>query len=120
MKKISVLSSLVVVLLLTLSASALAQSGRRVYTLSTPDPSSDKFKARTGVFDPDHTGAVDAQWTSQLGLADDRGGGNFGLYLQKFDLTSANSATGAVIDKVQGITLTELGLDYRADSPWTG
>ena|SRR2546423_10830808 len=120
MKKVSVLTSLVAFLVLALSASALAQSGRRVYTLSTPDPASDKFKARPGVFDPDHTGAVDAQWISQIGLADDRGGGNFGLYLQKFDLTSANSAAGAVIDKVQGITLTQLGFDYRTDSTCTG
>src|SRR5687767_1272347 len=90
-----------------------AAAGWRVYTLSSPQNADDKFKARPGVFDPDKSGAVEAKWISKVGLADDRGKGNFALYLQKAAPTAANSAAGAIIDGVEGQPADGVyGFDY--------
>lgn len=115
MKKVS-LVILAALTVLAFSISGMAQNNLRVYTLSTADDAKDDYKARPGVYDPDKTNAVEAKWIQQVGLPDDSGKGNFALYLQKFASTGANCAAGAVIDKVKGITLTELGFDYRNDS----
>jgi hypothetical protein len=91
------LSSLIAVAALTLSASAFAQSG---------------FQAKPGTFDPDKTGIVSAQWINNIGLPDS-GGSNFGLAMSKNGPTTTNAAAGAAITGVDGITLTELGFDYK-------
>ena len=98
-----------------------AASGWRVYTLSSPQNADDKFKARPGVFDPDNSGAVEAKWVGKVGLADDRGNGNFALYLQKAAPTAANSAAGAIIDGVEGQPADGVyGFDYRNDGQCGG
>lgn len=91
-----------------------AAGGWRVYTLSSAQNGDDKFKARPGVFDPAKSGAVDARWVGKVGEADDRGNGNFALYLQKAAPTAANSAAGAIIDGVEGQPADGVyGFDYR-------
>ena len=44
---------------------------------------------------------------------------NHALYLKKAATTPTNAAAGASVDGTAGITLTELGFDYRNDS-WCG
>ena len=72
------------------------------------------LKVRPGIFDPDHTGIISAAWVAKQGLPD-AGGSNHALYLAKLGSTATNAAAFAVIDGVEGITLTELGFDYRTD-----
>ncbi|PYS76308.1 MAG: hypothetical protein DMF67_10000 [Acidobacteria bacterium] len=97
-----------------LSTGGFAANGWRVYNLSSPQQADEKFKARPGVFDPDHTGAVQAQWISKVGQPDDRGNGAFALYLQKAAPTAANMAAGAIIDGVEGQPADGIyGFDYR-------
>jgi len=57
---------------------------------------------------------VDAAWQPHEGLPD-AGKSNHGLYLAKLGPTPDCSASGAVIDGVSGITLTEIGFDIRDD-----
>jgi hypothetical protein len=98
-----------------------ASGGWRVYNLSSPQNGDDKFKARPGVFDPDHIGAVEAQWVSHVGESDDRGNATFALYLQKAAPTAANMAAGAVIDGVEGQPADGVyGFDYRNDGQCGG
>src|SRR6476619_5378789 len=70
------------------------------------------FQAKPGVYDPDKTGIVTAQWINNIGLPDG-GGSNFGMLLTKNGPTPTNAASGAVITGVNGIALTELGFDYK-------
>ncbi len=74
------------------------------------------FNARPFEFDPGSTGTVVAQWVKHLGLpdSDDDEHSNFALLLSKDTATSTVAAAGAQIRGVQGITLTELGYDFRA------
>ena len=44
---------------------------------------------------------------------------NHALYLKKAATTPTNASAGASVDGTAGITLTELGFDYRNDS-WCG
>ena len=98
------------------AAGSRAAGGWRVYNLLSPQNADDKFKARPGIFDPNNTGAVQAQWVSKVGEPDDRGKGNFALYLQKAAPTSAFSAAGAIIDGVEGKPADGIyGYDWRTD-----
>ena len=117
MKRAFTLTFTMAAVVLTLaSAGGRAANGWRVYKLTSPQAADDKFKARTGVFDPDKTGAVDARWVAKVGLADDRGNGNFALYLQKAAPTATNAAAGAIIDGVEGQPADGVyGFDYRND-----
>ena len=117
MKRTVSLTITLVAIVLTLAATgSRAAGGWRVYKLSSPQNADDKFKARPGVFDPDKTGAVEAKWISKVGEADDRGNGNFALYLQKAAPTFANAAAGAIIDGVEGQPADGVyGFDYRND-----
>ena len=74
------------------------------------------FQVQPGVFDPDGTGIVTAQWIGRQGLPDDVGKANQALFLEKAGPTSVNASAFAVIGGVEGLTLTELGFDYRNDS----
>src|SRR5207247_623493 len=69
-----------------------------------------------GLFDPDGTGIVTAHWVTRVGLPDDVGKANQALFLEKAGPTSVNASAFAVIGGVEGLTLTELGFDYRNDS----
>src|SRR5438876_4042277 len=73
------------------------------------------IQVQPDVFDPDGTGIVRAQWIGRQGLPDDVGKANQALFLQKDGPTSANASAFAVIGGVEGLTLTELGFDYRND-----
>src|SRR5437879_2507545 len=73
------------------------------------------FQVQPGVFDPYGTGIVTAQWIGRQGLPDDVGKANQALFLQKDGPTSANASAFAVIGGVEGLTITELGFDYRND-----
>lgn len=91
MKKLSLIGSI----LALSAAAAFAGSG---------------FIATPFSFDPDHTGDISAAWSPSIGEPDANG---FGLLLQKNGPTTDNSAAGASIKGVSGITLTELGFDYK-------
>ena len=67
------------------------------------------FKAKPWTYDPDRTGTVDSRWIANAGVTD------HGLFLQKAATTPTNASAGATIEGVEGITLTELGFDYRND-----
>ena len=73
------------------------------------------IQVQPDVFDPDGTGIVRAQWIGRQGLPDDVGKANQALFLQKDGPTSANASAFAVIGGVEGLTITELGFDYRND-----
>src|SRR2546426_4356435 len=68
-----------------------------------------------GLFDPDGTGIVTAHWVTRVGLPDDVGKANHALFLQKDGPTSVNAAAFAIIGGVEGLSLTELGFDYKND-----
>src|SRR5439155_13809136 len=68
-----------------------------------------------GLFDPDGTGIVTAHWVTRVGLPDDVGKANHALFLQKDGPTSVNASAFAVIGGIEGLTLTELGFDYKID-----
>jgi hypothetical protein len=97
MKKLT-LSALIAVTSAAAAASAFADPG---------------LQAKPGTFDPDKTGIVTAQWINNIGLPDS-GGSNFGLAMSKNGPTATNAAAGAAITGVDGITLTELGFDFKA------
>ena len=122
MKRFLFLTLTVTVFAFTLLASSgFAGNGWRVYNLASSQQADDKFKARPGVFDPDKTGAVEAKWISKVGQSDDRGNGNFALYLQKAAPTTAFIAAGAVIDGVEGRPADGIyGFDYRNGGHCTG
>lgn len=102
--KILSLTSLIAVASLAASAAALADPG---------------YQAKPGTFDPDKTGIVTAAWINNIGLPDS-GGSNFGLSLAKNGATSTNAAAGAAITGVDGITLTELGFDFKVGGHCSG
>jgi hypothetical protein len=77
------------------------------------------YQAKPGTIDPDRTGIVTAQWINNIGLPDS-GGSNFGLSLAKNGATTTNAAAGAAITGVDGITLTELGFDYKIGGHCSG
>src|SRR6478609_1462351 len=68
------------------------------------------IRVQPGIYDPDGTGIVVADWRQG-------GGSGYGvsLFLAKNGATETNAAAGAEIPGVDGITLTELGFDYRND-----
>jgi len=72
------------------------------------------FRAKPFEFDPDGTGIVDAAWLAHEGLPD-AGNSNHALFLAKDGLTATNASSGAIIQGVAGIMLTELGFDVRTD-----
>lgn len=57
---------------------------------------------------------VDGSWVAGEGVADGEKG-RHALYLQKLGPTSNCAAGGAVVEGVEGMTITELGFDYRTD-----
>src|SRR6267142_6269740 len=72
------------------------------------------FRAKPFEFDPNNTGIVLAAWVTHEGLPD-AGNSNHALLLVKDGPTVAFASSGATIQGVSGITLTELGYDVRAD-----
>ena len=72
------------------------------------------FRAKTFEFDPGDSGIVMAAWVTHEGLPD-AGNSNHALFLAKDGPTATVASSGAVIQGVSGITLTELGFDVRAD-----
>ena len=119
MKRLFTLAPFIFLAFMLIAGGALAQGNGR-YTLTSSDPADGKYKARPGIFDPDHTGIVAARWINQIGLQDDRGNGYFALYLQKSGPTATNAAAGANIDGVTGQPAIQFGFDYRADGQCTG
>lgn len=104
------LTALSAAALLTVAATASAQSGN--YNAS-----------RTFQFDPDKLGCSVAEWKNGTGQADANGNTNFGLKLEKNCPTSEVVAAGAVLNGVKGTVLfpgPSLGFDYKAGSPCTG
>src|SRR2546423_10990211 len=121
MKRLFTLAPIIFLAFMLVAGGALAQgTGRYTLTATSSDPADGKYKARPGVFDPDHTGIVAARWINQIGLQDDRGNGYFALYLQKSGPTATNAAAGANIDGVTGQPADTLGFDYRTDGQCTG
>ena len=51
-------------------------------------------------------------WKSQQGLPDNKGNGNFALYLQKLTTTATNAAAFAVITGVEGQSFKDLSLSW--------
>src|SRR5438105_818722 len=72
------------------------------------------IKVQPGVYDPDHTGIISSAWVAHQGLPD-AGNSDHALYMAKLGPTATNAAAVATVDGVKGITLTELGFDYRND-----
>lgn len=72
------------------------------------------LKAKVFVFDPDGTGIITATWMAGQGLPD-TGTSNRGLVLQKNGPTATNASGGVVIEGAEGMTITQLGFDVRAD-----
>src|SRR3954471_22890858 len=68
----------------------------------------DRFRVEPAVFDPDHTGAVDADWLPFSDHDDEA------LVLSKMASTATNAAAGAAVEGVHGIRLRELGFDVYA------
>lgn len=66
------------------------------------------------VYDPDGLGISQAAWVTGEGEPD-AGASNHALYLTKSGATAENAASGATINGVDGMTVTELGFDYRDD-----
>jgi len=73
------------------------------------------IKAKPFNFDPDDTGQVVAAWPGQQGLPD-VGKARHALLLQKDAAAPAELFAGVSIQGVQGLILTEMGLDVRNDS----
>lgn len=87
------------------------------------------LSVQPGVYDPDHTGIVDAAWVAHQGLPDPNGNADHALYLQKFGLTTTNAAAGADVRGVGGLVPAPatpqnqggcLGFDIRSDSQSSG
>jgi hypothetical protein len=70
------------------------------------------LKVKPWTYDPADLGVASAAWVNA-------GGSNHVLYLQKQAPTGANAAAGASVEGVAGLTLNELGFDYRNDG-WCG
>jgi len=79
-----------------------------------------KVKAQPGVYDPDATGIVVADWEGGLGLPELGSSGNQALVLQKNGPTETNAAAGAEIFGFAGQTVSELGFDYKSDGHCSG
>jgi hypothetical protein len=82
-----------------------------LWTLQDPDPNRPEPNY--------YQGPNLAEWRPGAGLPDGNGGGNdanTALYFQKFTGTFTDSGAGAYIRGIKGITLSELGYDFRADS----
>lgn len=73
------------------------------------------FRAKPFEFDPTNSGIVEAAWIPHEGLPDNNGNSNHALFLSKDGLTATNASSGAILQGVAGITLTELGFDVRND-----
>ena len=115
MKRLVFPSAVIALLLIAFAIPTSAQNTHRHYPLHSQEGAQNdgRLRARPGVFDPDQTGSVLAQWRPQIGLPDDRGNANFALYLAKNAPTATNAAAGALIDGVQGITVNTLGYDIQ-------
>lgn len=72
------------------------------------------IQVKPWVYDPGNTGESQSVWVTGQGEADS-GNANQALYLTKNGATADNVASGATVTGVNGITLTELGFDYRDD-----
>jgi hypothetical protein len=67
------------------------------------------FKVKPWTYDPDGTGIIESRWIANAG------NDGHALFLEKDGPTPTNAAAGATVEGVEGITLTELGFDYRDD-----
>jgi hypothetical protein len=76
---------------------------------TTASAANSGFRVKPWTYDPDRTGVADAAWVANAGLE------GHGLYLEKDATTPTNASGGASIEGTDGITLTELGFDYRND-----
>ena len=89
-------------------------------TLAHAAPAASSFKAKPFEFvgtaaecgGPAGTDTVTAAWVTHQGLPD-AGTADHALLLEKLGATPNCAAAGAIIDGAGGITLTELGFDYR-------
>jgi hypothetical protein len=64
----------------------------------------------------DGVDTVVAEWRKGIGLADDKGVNNYGLFIVKAGPTSNCVAAGASIKGVNNVELVEVGFDIRSDS----
>lgn len=72
------------------------------------------FEVQPGVYDPGHTGKAVAAWQQNTGLPDeDAPSANYGLVLQKNDVTSADFAAGADIVNRTAAPVSALGFDVK-------
>jgi hypothetical protein len=104
MKKFWLLTAVVLVLALTLANAALAGPSFKAKPFEFVGTA-----AECGVAGID---TVTAAWITHQGLPD-AGKSDHALLLEKLGETPNCAAAGAIIDGVGGITLTELGFDYR-------
>jgi hypothetical protein len=96
----------------TIGATALIQSAAA---------DSKKLEVRPFVYDPGKTHIIVSKWVKNLGLNDNNGKkNNKGLLLSKTGPTATNAEAGADIRGVKGMTLTELGFDFRDGSHCSG
>lgn len=64
-------------------------------------------------YDPYHTGIIQSGWVPGQGLTDAGDNAGQALYLAKNGETAAWASAGATVAGVEGLTVTELGFDYR-------
>jgi hypothetical protein len=64
----------------------------------------------------DGVDTVVAEWRKGIGLADDKGGNEYGLLIVKVGPTSNCASAGASIKGVNKVELLEVGFDIRSDS----
>jgi hypothetical protein len=84
--------------------------------LSVASAAAGGIKAKPGVFDPDGTNTVAANWVAKQGLPD-AGKADHALILVKATDTATFSAAGADIQGVEGLPAGYVfGFDIRADS----
>ena len=88
-------------------------TGTQRWIAATGFNSAPAFKADPFEFDPDDTNIIVADWVDHLGLNDAKGDKRQGLLLSKNGETPAFAAAGAEIERVEGITLVNLGFDVR-------
>jgi hypothetical protein len=76
----------------------------------------DRIQATPGEYDPGRTNIITSEWVKNLGLPDDKGGGNYGLLLSKNGMTTVNAAATVTIDVrnlLRDTDLTSVGYDVR-------
>ena len=75
------------------------------------------------VYDRDRTRVITAKWMANVGTVgvDTRDGGKFAVFLQKTGATvGTNSSADINLKGTPGLTITELGFDYRNDGRCSG